>query len=135
MDRVLFVSFCAVLLAGCNGPAAPAPEDATFALVSQRVLSNCTTRSCHGAEGRRGDLVLTPDMAYAALVNVPAANTGAKAKGKQRVVPGRPDDSFLLQKLTGPGPDEGARMPLTGDALPPEDLALVRAWIAAGAKP
>lgn len=135
MTRVTICIFACLVGLGCQGPAASPPQEPTFALVAERVLSNCTTRSCHSATGRRGDLVLTPDQAYQALVNVPAANEAAKAKGKVRVVPGKPDDSFLVQKLTTPAADEGARMPYGGDALPAQDLELVRAWIAAGAKP
>ena len=124
----------ALLLTACPAPPASEPaDDPTYELVATRVLSNCTTRSCHGSGGGKGGLVLTPDQAYAQLVGVPAANEAARAKGKLRVAPGNPEASFLYQKLTSPAPDEGARMPYTGPPLAAEDLALVRRWIAAGA--
>lgn len=114
-------------------PAASAPPAATYDLVATRVLSSCSTRSCHGTLGAKGGLVLTADVAYAQLVGVPADNAAAKAKGKKRVVPGDPDASFLVQKLTAPGAGEGDRMPEAGDPIAAEDLDLLRRWIAAGA--
>ena len=50
-----------------------------------------------------------------------------------RVDPGHPDNSFLLTKLTGPPLGQGSRMPLTGDLLSDAEVALIRAWILAGA--
>lgn len=135
MGRGVLITLMALAGLGCEAPAAVAPAEPTFELVASRVLSTCTTRSCHGGVGRKGDLVLTGDQAYQNLVNVPASNEAAKAAGKLRVVPGQPDASFLMQKLTAPAPGEGERMPLVGGVLPAEDLALVRAWIEAGAKP
>jgi hypothetical protein len=61
-------------------------------------------------------------------VDVPAEDQA----GAVRVVPGDPDGSYLVQKLAAA---EG----IAGDPMPPpegldaERLALVRAWIAAGA--
>ena len=50
------------------------------------------------------------------------------------VVPGDPDNSFLMQKLTGPAADEGDQMPDRGSQLDAATLAAIRTWIANGAK-
>jgi hypothetical protein len=121
------------LMAGC-GPTPSQPQPATYDVVATRVFSNCTTRSCHSEIGRKGNLILTPDQAYGMLVDQPAANSAAAGRGKKRVVPGDPAASFLMQKLTSPAPDEGSRMPLSGEPLSSEDLDLLRRWIADGAK-
>lgn len=137
MVRMLCGLAALTLAAGCvaaQGPVpAPTPAPATYEMVATRVLSNCTTRSCHGEAGRRGNLVLTPERAYEELVDRPAVQAAAASRGKKRVVPGDPDASFLLQKLAEPAADEGARMPLGNPPLSPEDLDLIRRWIAAGA--
>ncbi len=44
------------------------------------------------------------------------------------VTPGDPDDSVIIQMI------EDGDMPDEGDPVPPEELALLRAWIAEGAQ-
>jgi hypothetical protein len=50
----------------------------------------------------------------------------------QRVTPGNPDASYLIQKLEGTAAT-GGRMPLNGPPLPPETIAVIRQWIVDGA--
>jgi hypothetical protein len=63
-----------------------------------------------------------------------ALREGGGSTGRRIIVPGRPEDSALIQKLTGKYPI-GVRMPKNG---PPfwsdSDIALVSKWIAEGAK-
>lgn len=47
------------------------------------------------------------------------------------VVPGKPDASALLDRVSGDKPV----MPPVGEALSPDEVAALRAWIAAGAEP
>jgi hypothetical protein len=49
------------------------------------------------------------------------------------VVPGRPEESGLLDLLTAPAPDERPEMPKEGKPLSPEQVAALRRWIASGA--
>jgi mono/diheme cytochrome c family protein len=51
--------------------------------------------------------------------------------GRPYVVPGRPDDCYLLDKLTGAPQIEGSPMPLGEDPLPAEELDAIRAWVVA----
>ena len=90
-------------------------------------------RACLSFLSQKGGLVLTRDKAYQFLVNARADNEVAKAAGAIRVRPGDPDGSFLVKKLTNPGPGEGDLMPKRSHALPPRAVGVVRAWIAAGA--
>lgn len=105
-----------------------------FPLIQSRIFygRGCNVATCHGANAPRAGLDLSQQSAYLNLVGVPAALPGAA--GKTRVVAGDADASFLVHKLEGTlGAGEGSRMPLIGPALPAEELALVRAWIDAGA--
>jgi hypothetical protein len=93
---------------------------------------------CHDAtkQGIPNDpsLSLTSGDSYAALVNHP---TDADCGGT-RVVPGDPDASYLVRKISDAMPCDGERMPRGHELLMPPPLtdtqiALVRAWIQAGA--
>lgn len=132
--RPLTALLCAACLAGCPSTVTPpaANTPATYDTVAAQVFGNCTTRSCHGAEGRKGGLQLTADVAYDQLVGVGASNEAAAAKGKVRVKPGDPAGSYLIQKLEGPDAGEGNAMPPRGQKLPVETIDLLRRWIAAG---
>jgi dipeptidyl aminopeptidase/acylaminoacyl peptidase len=52
---------------------------------------------------------------------------------KTPVVPGKPEQSLLLDQVT-PGADKKAAMPKEKEPLPAKDVALIRTWIAQGAK-
>jgi hypothetical protein len=105
-----------------------------FAKIERTIFKmSCTTASCHGAAGA-GGLMLTPGVAAANLVGVPASNPVAAAAGLLRVAPGDPDRSFLLRKLEGAlDAGEGDGMPQVGSQLPAQRIELIRRWIAAGA--
>jgi hypothetical protein len=124
---------------GCGDPAT-SPDvkvDPTFTSIKANIFTkNCTTSSCHGTLGQRAGLVLegTDDVVYASLVNAAAANPVAETKGLVRVLPGKPDSSFLMIKLTGPGEGEGERMPYQNSSLNQGAIDAVRTWIANGAK-
>lgn len=107
---------------------------ATWSSLYANILApTCASDACHGAAGARfsGDLDLSSaGTAYAQLVGVDAHLTGCGA----RVAAGNPDGSFLVSKLEGTQDPFmcGDTMPI-GTMLPPDEIALVRQWIAAGA--
>jgi len=106
----------------------------TLDQLERHVFTGCTRDTCHNAPGNGHSLALVPGQAYANLVGVAPDNAAAAAAGKLRVDPGRPDRSFLLDKLRGTlAPAEGLRMPRELPKLPAKQIALVEAWIAAGA--
>jgi hypothetical protein len=91
----------------------------------------CT--QCHTDVGRTpsGNLNLRHDVAFANLVNVVSR---AKA-GAVRVVPGGPENSYILQKLEGRSGIVGERMPRTGGPyLTSGQISILNRWIATGAK-
>jgi WD40 repeat protein/mono/diheme cytochrome c family protein len=83
-------------------------------------LSNCI--ACHGAKKAEGSYRLD---AFERVAQ--AGDTGAAP-----VTAGKLEESELYRRITST--DEGERMPLMGDPLPEEQVALVRRWIEQGAK-
>lgn len=126
-------------------PALEVGFEPDFPSIYARILApNCAGEiGCHGPEPRGVDLDMSSEaMARLSLVGVPASSrpdlgASCTATGLDRVVPGDPDASLLLGKLTG-APDApvsgcGDRMPLGGNALAPAAVTAIRDWIAAGA--
>ena len=79
-------------------------------------ILEATCVSCHNAHEAKGDLDLST---WAAVLTYDGA-----------IVPGDPGASLLLDVVTGSEPE----MPKKADPLTAEQVALLRAWIAAGAK-
>ena len=112
----------------------PAPQPATFADIQQTLFSpTCATTTCHDPASKSGNLVLRPDVSYSQLVGVTPQVQAAADAGLLRVTAGDPDRSLLYQKLVGPRPEWGSRMPLNLPCLPPEQIDQVRRWIEQGA--
>ena len=57
---------------------------------------------------------------------------GKGKSGRQTIVPGHPDASELISRLTSHDPD--VRMPYHAPSLSPEQISLLRRWIAEGAQ-
>jgi hypothetical protein len=57
---------------------------------------------------------------------------GTGKSGRRTIVPGNPDASEFMARLTTTDPE--ARMPYHGPPLPPQQIALMRQWIKEGAK-
>jgi hypothetical protein len=89
---------------------------------------SCAFSTCHGDGGGSGNLSLTPGNSRANLVGVPADGDPLQT----RVVPADPDGSYIVMKLEAATGIVGDPMPDV--ALDDERVALVRAWIAAGAE-
>lgn len=84
--------------------------------------------NCHGA-GAEAGVDLSDEAAYDTLV------FGESSIGVPFVVPGDPDDSYVVLKLRGEQASvggSGSRMPL-GTPLPDEQIAIIEAWVAGGA--
>jgi mono/diheme cytochrome c family protein len=104
------------------GVAAP-PARQARAVEFRKDIRPIFTRSClacHGAKRRDGGLRL--DLRSRALEG---GDSGPA------IVPGNPDQSELLRRLTSTDPRH--RMPLGGKPLPTEQVELVRRWIVEGA--
>lgn len=121
-------------------PAEAEAEAPTMTAVMTEVLApRCTFSSCHSAPTVAAKLDLSPEHACSALVKT----ASCLFPQQMLVVPGDPDASFLMHKLTGAHltdlPDgacsssTNAPMPFGGSALPADEIELVRAWITNGA--
>lgn len=107
---------------------AGATDPPTFAEVRSEVLvPSCGFGSCHGA-GEAG-LQIDEDMTADALVDVPSTVQADAIL----VLPGDPDGSYLLAKMTEASGIDGDVMPPSG-AMSDDRIDMVRDWIAAGAQ-
>jgi len=131
------------LAGGCDEKlsdvAGPSPGlEPTFSSIQQLIFqaidesgrSACT--QCHTSAGRlpAAGLSLLPDDAYRSLVGV----ASRQKPGAVLVIPGDPDNSYLVHKLEGRGDIVGARMPrTTGPFLTDGQMLIIRRWIEQGA--
>lgn len=101
---------------------------ADFQSIQDNVFTPICTQ-CHiGASAPQG-LQLDAAHSYALLVGVPSN----EKPSLERVRPGDPDNSYMLQKLQGAPGIVGGQMPLNQPPLPAATLAAIRQWIANGA--
>jgi hypothetical protein len=116
---------------GSQPPPPPPPPGGfgpTFSEIQANVFTpSCATSNCHAGTLLGGGLDLTAANSYAMLVGV----ASTQSAGVQRVNPGNPNNSYLIQKLEGPGAS-GNQMPPSA-ALPQADITTIRQWISDGA--
>jgi hypothetical protein len=115
-----------------------AAGESSFAAVRDIFATSCGFGRCHGGETPAANLDLHDDVVCQALV----AHTSCLFPDKMLVVPGRPEQSFLLTKLAGVGlevapasdcADSNAQMPFGAPPLAADKLALIERWIRDGA--
>jgi hypothetical protein len=97
-------------------PAAPKGPALTYERHVLPILERSCI-NCHMRAKKRGGLDVST---FAALMR--GGDSGAIVK------PGKPEESLLWESLAN------ARMPPSGKKLPPEDLKMIRDWIASGAR-
>lgn len=115
------------MIGSINGEMPPTPPP-TFSSIRTQIFEIWCV-ACHSGVGRAGDLRLDANAAYDELVN--ARSVGKP--GAVRVIPGDPNDSYLIHKLEGRSDIIGGRMPMGGPFLPQTDIDMIRTWIAQGA--
>ena len=94
-----------------------------FARDIQPVFSeNCIT--CHGPDKQKAGLNLTDKESARAELK----------SGKRAVVPGKPDGSELINRVTTNDADDLMPPPDHGKPLKPAQIALIRQWIAEGGR-
>ena len=145
--RYLRLFVCAVPLAmfaaGCDEKLSdltgPTPNlEPTFASIQKEIFSTqdssgrlaCT--QCHTNVGRTpaAGLNLVEGASYGALVGRPSINK----PGETFVIPGDPDNSYLVKKLEGTAGIVGLRMPRNaGPFLTEGQMLVLRRWIKEGA--
>ena len=117
----------------------PTPNlEPTFSSLQQEIFNTtdasgrlaCT--GCHTNVGRNpsGGMNLVSGVSYANLVGV--ASTGKP--GAVRVIPGDPENSYIIHKLQGRTDIAGVRMPRgNGPYLTDGQIMVIKRWIAIGA--
>lgn len=144
LAALVFMAVACATLAGCDeglqSVTGPTPDlEPTFTAI-QRDIFNASDSSgrpactqCHNATRPfiPGGLNLTGSVAHANLVNAPS--TGKP--GAIRVVPGDPENSYLVHKLDGRPGIVGQRMPFNnGPFLTDGQILVIKRWIALGAR-
>ena len=130
MSRTFSLLLCVtVALAGLMAarPLAAADSSPSFTRDIKGVLSNRCVR-CHGpdAESRHGggDEGLRLDT---------FAGATADLGGHAAIVPGKPDESEIMKRITSDDPDLMMPPPDAGERLPAKQVEILKRWIAAGA--
>ncbi len=101
------------------------PGGVDFGREIRPILSdNCF--ACHGPDENTRKAGLRLDLRSGALA--------PRKNGRQAVVPGDPDHSTLLARVTTSDPEDVMPPPKTGKKLTPEQIQKLRDWIAAGAE-
>ena len=116
-----------LLFAGCS-KMPPLPPPPLTQIEAQVIARSCVFSSCHSGVTGAGGLDLKTG-AYDHLVNAKSMQVPTRL----RVMPGDPDASYLIEKLTLPKPTVGQRMPPGSEPLPEEEIEMFREWIAGGA--
>ena len=102
--------------------------EASLAQVSEVFAISCVTSGCHSGGDPAAGLSLEGDFA-ARIVGV----ASEQRSDFLLVDPGNPDESYLLLKVRGDDEIISQQMP-PGNPLPAEQVEIIRAWIASGAK-
>ena len=114
---------------GGGNPPPPTTFDPVFSEIQANVFTpNCATSGCHQGGGAPQGLRLEEANSYGLLVDTPSSQQPTI----DRVEPGDPDNSYLIQKLEGTAAT-GQQMPLNAAALSQTTINTIRQWITDGA--
>ena len=130
------IAFCAMsdpsdAASGCDSIASiPIAWNIDYSKDIQTVFNNRCS-NCHVKSGGSpaAGLDLDPGASWDSLVNAPSQ----EQLGRLLVVPGRPLDSVLFEKINCEIPNAGWRMPRGRSPLPLDEQALIFDWIMLGA--
>jgi len=139
----VLLSITCLTAAGCDQKlstlAGPTPSlEPTVASVQSQIFETTDVAgrqacvACHTNVGRNpsGGMNLAHDVAYDQIVNV--ASRGKP--GAIRVIPGDPENSYLVHKIEGRAGIVGRRMPFSGPPyLTDGQILILKRWIALGA--
>src|SRR2546423_3364041 len=112
----LTLCFCVSVAHSTNAAATSQPAS-FYRDVRPVLMTNCN--ACHKPDKTKAELDMT---SYAAVMK--------GGKHGKTVVPGKPEDSRLIEEISGDEPT----MPKEGDPLKAEQVAAITRWIADGAK-
>jgi hypothetical protein len=90
--------------------------------------NGCTEAGCHGG------IIASSNYVADTHEGLMMPGEEARAMGLCAVKPGMPDSSYIVWKVEGRPEIQGARMPKGQPPLSAQDLALLRQWVAEGAR-
>ena len=103
----------------------------SFAAIQEEILTPaCAFSGCHDTTSASAGLDLSPGQSYGNLVDVSSSQFFLRP----RVDPGKPDDSYLVQKIRGSAIILGNRMPLGAPPLTSDEIAGIVEWVENGAR-
>lgn len=118
----------------CRNEDSDPAEDVSFAIDIVAGIFSPQAADCHKCHTPDGETPLGLEIGGLDLTDHASLMVGGTVSRADIVIPGRPCDSVLWQKVTA-GPPFGGRMPLSGPPfLSPEQIRLIRDWIAEGAR-
>jgi hypothetical protein len=123
---------------GAAGKTSSEPA-ATFSAIYSMMYpmeTNARCNACHANPANdvgNGNLHMGMDRATAYSALVGKTSMSSRCMQRPLVVPGHPEMSLLMLKLS-PSPPCGSRMPVGGNPFTDVQLEMIRSWIAAGAK-
>jgi hypothetical protein len=128
--------------AGTGAAGTGAAGSGAVPLTFNPVIENMLIQACGGCHfitpsvPYKGGFGISYAMVMASVTN-DHLNCQALDSTKKRVVPGKPDNSMIVIKVTGnaPPPGCGGHMPNSGTNMSAENQAMLRQWILEGAKP
>src|SRR5579884_2890637 len=121
------IGLLALRLAEPSPAAPPAHASATAVDFSRHILpilsENCF--ACHGPDPKARKAKMRLDIKEGAF--------GKLRNGDVPIVPGKPAESAVIERITATDPDEMMPPPKSGKKLKPEQIALIRKWVEQGA--
>jgi hypothetical protein len=135
VHRSALVSLLLVAGAGCSEEAVmgdPIEGEPRLTSIQVNIFTpSCANFSpCHDSSSPAGALDLTEGVSHAQLVGREATMDPSR----MLVIPGDPDESFLIQKLRGElAESQGVRMPFGNPPLPADQVSIIEEWVARGA--
>jgi hypothetical protein len=125
-----------ILYAACERDLGPAVAiQPTLTSIQNNIFTlKCATAGCHAPNGIGPMPLRNTTESFAYLVGAPAAGSGSAcaATGILRVNPNDANTSLLYLKVNGTQ-NCGSRMPLSGQALAPQEITAIQQWINMGA--
>ena len=89
---------------------------------------------CHSSGYENGRPVANLDLAEGNMPrNTIAARSGQLSDGTLLINPGRPDESYLVEKIAVDAPRQGSRMPRGMPPLSDEEIETIQHWVLGGA--
>ncbi len=126
--RIVLIALVAVLAAGgSKAISAPVAEAVGFSDVRRILSQNCF--ACHGPDAKErksGKKSLRLDL--------PESAKAEQSSGQRAIVPGAPEKSELVARITATNPDDLMPPPDTGKKLSAQEIGLLKKWIKQGAE-